>query len=133
MHRQILRHASPQASVLATTTHVVLSSRIPDASTTRLTVRKASRNSEAQPLPEARTDTFSLLWLILCCRNACSQSTARPHPAGMPEDASTGSDNAPLTRILRRPRCMSMARVRASAGNPASLTDVSSRARSTGS
>eukprot|EP00971_Amphidinium_carterae_P240592 4776390-Amphidinium_carterae.1 len=68
--------------------------------------RNASLSWKAHPLPLAertisstclRTETFSSLWLIWCCRKACSKSTAKPHPAGMPEVATTGSETAPLT------------------------------------
>eukprot|EP00971_Amphidinium_carterae_P056585 1118339-Amphidinium_carterae.1 len=68
------------------------------------TALKASRKSKAQPLPEAastmsstylRTETFRSLALSWCCRKAWRRSTASPHPAGMPEVATTESDNAP--------------------------------------
>eukprot|EP00971_Amphidinium_carterae_P185779 3688503-Amphidinium_carterae.1 len=78
-----------------------------------------------------RTDIFSSLALRWCCRKAWSKSTANPQPAGIPEVADTGSDNAPLTRIRLRPRYMSKASRRASRGKLACSADFSSRARST--
>eukprot|EP00971_Amphidinium_carterae_P230420 4573087-Amphidinium_carterae.1 len=101
---------------------------MPASVRTALTDLKASRSSKAQPLPEAastmsstyfRTETFRLLALSWCCRKACSKSTARPQPAGMPEVATTASERAPLTRIRRRPRYMSNAKRRASKGKRA--------------
>eukprot|EP00971_Amphidinium_carterae_P265315 5263144-Amphidinium_carterae.1 len=105
--------------------HLVLLKRIPDASNTCLMARKVSRSSNAHPLPEANksvtrpyhqhTLTYGLthavrsvgschMTLVLQeCKKAWSRSTARPHPAGIPGDASTASDKAPLTRMRRRP------------------------------
>eukprot|EP00971_Amphidinium_carterae_P044937 883544-Amphidinium_carterae.1 len=45
----------------------------------------------------------------------------------MPDDASTGSETAPLTRMRRLPRYMSIANLRAGAGKSAASADSSSR------
>eukprot|EP00971_Amphidinium_carterae_P214396 4254873-Amphidinium_carterae.1 len=113
---------------------------MPASSKTRRTALKASRSSKAQPRPEAestmsstylRTDTLRLLAESLCCRKACSKSTASPQPAGMPEVPTTGSERAPLTRIRLLPRYMSRASFKASRGKSASPADCSSSLRST--
>eukprot|EP00971_Amphidinium_carterae_P330322 6463293-Amphidinium_carterae.1 len=71
-------------------------------------------------------DVKSLVVRILCCKKACSRSTARPQP-DMPQDASTGSESAPFTRMHLLPRCISMARLRAAKGKPACPADASSK------
>eukprot|EP00971_Amphidinium_carterae_P205543 4079250-Amphidinium_carterae.2 len=85
--------------------------------------RNASLSWKAHPFPLAERTISST--------KACNKSTAKPHPAGMPEVATTGSETAPLTKILLRPRYMSNASRTASKGKPAASADCSSNARST--